>query len=176
MIATRIDEGAMIAARDKKRSLIPLIFFAFFAVVLSANGALIYFALSSWTGLETRNHYLKGVDYNRTLEAVRAQEKLGWTVESAVAGQGVKGHFSVSLVLRDRGGRGIDDASVKVSFERPTQYGLDQEVELTRSGAGIYSGQVALPVAGQWNLRHLVWRGAETHQTVERIFLGSESF
>ena len=71
---------ANVSGAPAKKSRIPLLFFAFFAVVLTANGIMIWIALSSWTGLETKNHYLKGVDYNQTLQDVRTQEALAASI------------------------------------------------------------------------------------------------
>ncbi len=163
-----------------KKSRIPLLFFAFFAVVLMVNGTMIWIALSSWTGLETKNHYLKGVDYNQTLQDVRTQESLGWNVQSSIAPvvspDGPPGRFDVVLVLTDPADTAISGARVEVRLERPTHHGIDVRATLTESAPGRYAGQVDVPAAGQWNLRRLVWSGAGTHQTVERVFLPPEVF
>ncbi|WP_421877922.1 FixH family protein [Pacificispira sp.] len=171
---------ANVSGAPAKKSRIPLLFFAFFAVVLTANGIMIWIALSSWTGLETKNHYLKGVDYNQTLQDVRTQEALGWTVQSniapVVAPDGPPGRFDVVLVLTDRADSAISGAQVEVRLERPTHHGIDVRATLTETAPGRYAAQVDVPVAGQWNLRRLVWSGGGTHQTVERVFLPLEVF
>ena len=162
--------------RPAKRSRIPLIFFAFFGVVLIANGIMIYIALSTWTGLETPNSYLKGLDYNKTLEEVSTQNALHWTVDSVVTPVGQPGRFAVSIRLSDKAGAPLRDARVVASFERPTHYGVDSRAELSEVEPGLYVGTVDLTEAGSWNLRRLVWHGEETHQTVERMFLKPENF
>ena len=71
---------------------------------IAVNGVFTYFALESFGGLETEQAYLKGLDYNRTLEAAAAQRERGWQVEleqepgSAGAGQDRLG----DLALLDR--------------------------------------------------------------------------
>ncbi|MEQ8441904.1 MAG: FixH family protein [Alphaproteobacteria bacterium] len=154
-----------------RKSRIPLIFFAFFGVVLIANATMIWIALSSWTGLETRNHYLKGLDYNQTLEDIRAQDALNWTVESELLDAGMPGRFQ--LVVRVTGGDGVAITAdrIIVRLERPTHHGIDQTVELQQQGPGVFSGQAEIVHAGNWNLRRLVWQGDMTHQSVERIFV-----
>ncbi len=171
---------ASVSGPPAKKSRIPLLFFAFFAVVLTANGIMIWIALSSWTGLETKNHYLKGVDYNQTLQDVRNQEALGWTVQTSIAPvvvpNGPLGQFEVVLVLTDPADTAISGARVEVRLERPTHHGIDVRATLTEIAPGRYAGQVDVPAAGQWNLRRLVWSSGGTHQTVERVFLPPEVF
>lgn len=167
---------AMSVNKTKKPSRIPLIFFGFFGVVLFANAILIYIALSSWTGLETKNHYLKGLDYNETLADVSAQDSLGWVVVTAVSSSDGGGRFAVELEVQDNAGTPIEGAKVAIRFERPTHHGVDRTVDLTEVSAGRYAGEVTLEKAGQWNLRRLIWLDEDTHQTVERIFLAPEQF
>lgn len=160
----------------KKRSRIPLIFFAFFGVVLFANIILIYIALSSWTGLETKNHYLKGLDYNETLADIEAQDALGWVVVTALSPADGVGHFAVELEAKDNAGTPVEGATVSIRFERPTHHGVDVVAELIETAPGRYTGEVTLAKPGQWNLRRLIWQGEETHQTIERVFLAPEQF
>ncbi len=46
---------------------IPWIFVGLFLVVAAVNGVMIHFAFSSWTGLQTEEHFLKGIKYNQDL-------------------------------------------------------------------------------------------------------------
>ncbi|MDW3207376.1 MAG: FixH family protein [Alphaproteobacteria bacterium] len=159
-----------------KRSRIPLLFFAFFAVVIAANATMIWIALSSWTGLETRNHYLKGVDYNSTLRDVQAQDALGWSVASKILPTDRPGRFRIDVTLADDGAAPIVGAKVVVRLERPTHHGVDIRTDLMELSNGRYGATVDIPIAGQWNVRRLVWFGTETHQTVERVFLKPDAF
>lgn len=56
----------------------------FFAIVFTASGFLVYFALSSWTGLETQHPYKTGLAYNSQIEAARRQEERGYKVSLAI--------------------------------------------------------------------------------------------
>lgn len=131
---------------------IPWAFVGFFAVVLAANGALVYFAAASWTGLDTEEHYIKGLAYNRTLEDVARQRALGWTGTLAMrraAGDG----FDLVLELRDANGRALSGGTARANFVRPTHAGFDFSVDLAARGAGRYRGAVAPPLPGQWEVR-----------------------
>ena len=65
---------ALAMATDRSRW-IPYAFLGFFAVVLLANGAMIWLAFATWTGLETEGAYQKGLAYNRTLAETEAQRR-----------------------------------------------------------------------------------------------------
>lgn len=162
--------------QPKRRSRIPLIFFGFFGVVLAANITLIYIALSSWTGLETKNHYIKGRDYNQTLEKVAAQEALGWSVRSALLPTGEAGRFAVSVNVVGSDGAAVEGARVVARIERPTHHGVDVEVALSETMPGTYTALTDLPLAGEWRIRRLIWLGEATHQTVDRVHLAAELF
>jgi nitrogen fixation protein FixH len=162
--------------RKPRGSRIPLIFFAFFGVVLIANSTLIYIALSTWTGLETKNHYIKGRDYNDTLAKVAAQDALGWTVESAVLPTGTAGRFAVSVRVVGADGAPVEGATVVARLERPTHHGVDVKIALAETTPGTHVGVVDLPLAGEWRIRRLIWVGDTTHQTLERFHLPPEMF
>ena len=51
---------------------------SFFVVIIAANGMMAYFAIDTFSGLETDDAYRKGRDYNRTLELAQKQAELGW--------------------------------------------------------------------------------------------------
>ncbi|MEX0814747.1 MAG: FixH family protein, partial [Dongiaceae bacterium] len=48
--------------------------------MLAVNAALVYLALDSFSGLETEGAYRRGVAYDATLAAARAQGEMGWRV------------------------------------------------------------------------------------------------
>jgi nitrogen fixation protein FixH len=149
---------------------IPWAFVAFFVVVLAANGAMIWIAFATWTGLETESAYQKGLAYNRTLGAARAQEALGWRVELdlvAAAGR-VAG---LELTLADRYGSLIEDARVTARFVRPTHAGHDLELAVPHVHAGVYRAEAALPFAGVWELYVLAESGHDDFRLRRRVYL-----
>ncbi len=131
-------------------------FFVGFGVVFAANAVLIYFALHSWSGLETKNPYEKGLTHNTALAEAEEQAKLGWTVDveyQALAGFGGRREGNVVVSVRDAQGLSINGLDGHALFWRPTSPGNDQVLDLESRGDGEYSAYVVLPAAGQWDVR-----------------------
>ncbi|MBL6931568.1 MAG: FixH family protein [Rhodospirillales bacterium] len=139
-----------------------------FSVVLIANGFLVYYALNTWTGLETKQHYAKGLAYNSNIEGAKRQQALGWQVDfTATFVDDVSGTSQVRFT--DRNAEPLNDLSVHVLATRPTHEGYDREFYLVLAGDGVYRGAFSLPLKGQWDFRILARRGDENFQRVERI-------
>ena len=54
----------------------------FFGVIFAVNGVFAFLAIDTFTGLETEQAYLKGLDYNRTLTAAAEQRTTGTSCSS----------------------------------------------------------------------------------------------
>ena len=131
---------------------LPWLFFLFFAVVLAVNGVMVYVAAASWTGLETKQHYVKGLAYNRTLADVERQKALGWTGDLTVKPE-ARGNVHLDLTLLDRRRLAVAGADVTARFVRPTSEGHDEEIRMKDYGSGRYVGAMSLPLPGQWDVR-----------------------
>ncbi len=131
---------------------IPWAFVGFFVVVLGANGIMVFFAFDSWTGLATEDAYTKGLAYNEQIADARDQQSLGWKTELNFAPNGTQ-RGRLELNLKDRHGTPIEGASVMAAFVRPTHAGHDIELVLEPAGVGRYAAEIALPLAGQWDVR-----------------------
>jgi len=131
---------------------LPWLFVLFFLVVFAVNGIMVYVGATTWTGLETKQHYKKGLAYNETLDEVARQKALGWTADLSVE---PKARHAVRLdfTLLDKRERAIGGAVVIARLVRPTSEGHDVELRMDDFGAGHYSGTVDLPLAGQWDVR-----------------------
>ena len=55
------------------------VFLGFFATVFVVNGAMIYSAVSTHSGLVANEPYRKGLHYNERIAADERQARLGWT-------------------------------------------------------------------------------------------------
>ncbi len=149
---------------------IPWLLGAGFGVVFAVNGALIWIATSTWTGISTNHAYDKGITYNRNLEAAERQAALGWQASlEVVPGAGLAGTLAVRLV--DARGRPLERLDVRADFERPTQQGHDFGVALERSAAGTYAAPFEAPLAGVWDVRVVATRGHDRLVTTERVML-----
>lgn len=142
---------------------------AFFGVIAAVNGGMIYFAVSTFSGIETENAYLRGLAYNETLQAAERQEALGWTV-SFQPRQLEGRQVALEASFRDRHGRPLDELEVQVGLSRPTHQGYDHDLVLAASGGGRYSADAALPLAGQWDLRLRAQRGGKALYSTEQRF------
>ncbi len=150
----------------------PWVFVAAMVMVVCVNGLLAYLAVSTWTGLETKNYYDRGLRYNDTLAAAEEQDARGWTMDwtgtpATAAGDGA----NLAVTFRDRSGRPIEDLVVEAILIRPTQEGLDTVHVLSHEGNGIYAGPVVVPLPGQWDARIHARRRGETFQASRRLLV-----
>ncbi|HSV28613.1 MAG TPA: FixH family protein [Candidatus Omnitrophota bacterium] len=131
----------------------PYIFVGAFLVVIGVNGALAYFATSTFTGLETEGAYEKGLAYNTNLAMAKAQAELGWTVDTTVSPvAGEVPRAEIVITYKDRDGRPVDGLDVRAQLLRPTVKGHDHGVVLEPKGKGTYSLIHALPFKGVWDM------------------------
>lgn len=153
----------------------PYIFVGGFLVVLAVNVTLMFFATSTFNGLETRTAWEEGNSYNAQISAEEAQKALGWTVDFASApltpttAEGVPARLELSV--RDRDGNPVDGLTVQAQIRRPTQAGYDQTLRLEPLGPGHYRQVVDLPLAGQWDVRLIASRGQDAYRLRERIVI-----
>lgn len=151
---------------------IPWAFVGFFGVVVLANGIMAAVAFGTWTGLTTTRAYQEGVAYNETLAERANQAGLGWRVAVAVE-RSAEGPAQVMVEISDAAGQPVLADGVQARFVRPTHGGFDREASLTATGKGRFGATVALPLAGQWEVRLTVTRGADIFETRRRIMVGS---
>lgn len=132
----------------------PYIFVGGFLVVVAVNASMAYFATSTFSGISTDGAYLKGLAYNQNLAMAKAQEALGWTVETKVKPvadtQVVKAEVIVSY--RDRDGKAVEGLDVRARLVRPTAKGHDMDLPLPSLGNGTYGGTYTLPLNGVWDM------------------------
>ncbi len=149
---------------------IPWTFVGMFAVMLMANGSLVFFSFDSWTGLSTTNAYNKGLAYNKTIAAREGQRKLGWRIAAAYQSTGAR-QGRLRLALKDKGGKPLGAAKVSAILRRPTQSGHDVRVTLADAGRGRYQGAVRLPLIGQWEVRYRIERAGTIARATHRIMV-----
>jgi nitrogen fixation protein FixH len=145
---------------------IPWLFAGGLGLVVLVNGALVYFAVETFSGLTSDHAYESGLAYDQTLTAERQAAALGWTMDLAI---GATGELAVRFVGRD--GRALDGLSVSATFVRPTLAGYDFTRTLAGLGEGRYGATVEAPLPGVWDIRLLAVKGASVWQTVRRVEL-----
>ncbi len=157
------------SAHSRSGRFIPGLFVAGMSVVFVANGALIYFAARSWTGMAVEHPYEDGVGYNRALAAEARQDALGWTVEARLTRH--DGDAALDVTVAGRDGRPLSGLSLKAKLERPVGQPETQRVELRPHDGGIYSAAVAALPRGQWEAEITASRGAERMLVSRRVVL-----
>jgi len=149
---------------------IPWLFVAFFGVVIAVNGVMVYVATSTYTGLQTEDHFIKGIRYNQDLAGARAQNERGWKVDLGFEATDPRKGI-VAITLNDKHGNLLKDATVNVTFIRPTSQGSDQRMVLPYLGEGRYGQAVELPLSGVWDMRVTVDHAAGDYQDQKRIWV-----
>jgi nitrogen fixation protein FixH len=125
--------------------------FAFFGTMFVANGALVYYAFSTFSGEEEASPYEHGLAYDKDIEAARAQEARGWNVTLGVQRPQRGAPASVAVAIRDANNEALAGLNVSASFEFPTDNHLDRRASLIEIQAGEYRGEVPLR-AGRWDV------------------------
>jgi nitrogen fixation protein FixH len=148
----------------------PMMFIVGFLVVIGVNAALIFFAQGTFSGLDTANPYERGLDYNKTLAANAAQERLGWHYQASVSG-GSGTERTLRIQLSDHDGRPLDGLTLQAFLVRPSSQSLDLTIAPQPTGDGNYTAVFALPAPGQWELRVVARGDAVARQHSERLFL-----
>ncbi len=152
----------------------PWIFVAFFAVIVTVNGIMMYFAFDSWTGLETEGHYVKGLAYDTNVEAARAQDALGWDVSLAVTtlnSSDKERHVAYEVTFLDHNKKPVDQLKAHTFFVRPTSEGLDVNAPASLKAPGVLSGEMTLALPGQWDVRVHAESMGRQYQLVERVVI-----
>ena len=167
---TAVSTGADMTGERRRGHWYPWLFVGFFGLVFAVNAVMIGIALSTWTGLETRDHYRKGVAYNEVIDKQAAQQARGWQAAlSWTALEETRGEIAVTL--HDRNGDPITGAGVVVELRRPTQASLDRLVPLVARGDGRYVARETLPAAGNWDARLVIRNGDDSHIQMERLWV-----
>lgn len=148
-------------------------FGGFFLVIFAVNGIMIYLALGTWSGLDTKNAYGKGLYYNDEIAAAKAQRRSGWEIfltRRPDTANGGRLNVTISWPQGD-----LPPAKVIARLSRPVTNRYDHDIVLTKTATNIYSAPLELPLAGQWDLAILVKRPeGPIYQLHEKIFI-SES-
>ncbi len=147
---------------------IPWIFVGAFLVVFAVNAVMVWFALNTFTGVTTADHYEEGLRANERIDAARRQDALGWNVETEFDRVQPE---RVALVARDAEGRPLTGATASALAIRPTHEGKDFEVEFVETSAGRYVGATSFPLPGQWELRFDLQRDGSRHRMIERVIV-----
>lgn len=142
----------------------------FFGVVFAVNGAMIFAAISTMTGVDTDSAYQAGRMFEHDVAMARAQDARHWQVDAKVTAA-ADGERRVVVAARDAFGRPLNGMALAVTFERPTDRRLDRAVRVAEDSPGNFHGSADI-AAGQWDLVIVLFRdGDQMFRSRSRIVL-----
>ncbi|MFM9847952.1 MAG: FixH family protein [Hyphomicrobiaceae bacterium] len=118
---------------------------AFFAVVISVNGAMIYSAISTYSGVVSTEPYRKGLHYNDRVQADENQQRIGWKDYLTIERDG-----QVQLAITNADGVPVRGLDVRLVIGRPTTNRHDVHVALVSTPAGQYAARTEILSPGHW--------------------------
>ena len=127
-----------------------LVLLVFFGVTIAVNVTMATFAVSTFSGEDVSDPYLKGLAFNATLGARSAQERLGWTATIDIR-RGTAAAAIIVVAIKDRQSRALTGLTLEVMLRRPTNANLDRIVALKSESNGHYSATVPDVARGQWD-------------------------
>jgi len=147
----------------RKGHWIPWAIVGFFGVVTAVNAVMIWLALTTFTGLDRAEPYLRGVGYNDVLAEERQQQALGWSaaVEAATDRLAVDVADSLDQPLRG--------AAVWAEVTRPVDAALDFTTDLAAVAPGRYVAFVDWPAPGRWDVLVTIEQDGRYYQHHRRL-------
>ena len=124
---------------------VAIIFAAFFAAVFLMNGAMIYSAVSTYSGLVANEPYRKGLHYNDRISAGERQIRLGWTDTVAATRDG-----RVVVTLAAGNGEPVRGVHMSAQLGRPSTNRHDIRLELREATPGRYEAKAGPLDEGNW--------------------------
>jgi nitrogen fixation protein FixH len=137
--------------------------FAFFGIIFAVNGAFIYFAVSTFPGLEVESSYKAGQEFESDVLAGKAQAERAWAVDAAVRPAG--DDASVEVRFRDKAGVDLHGLDVRVRLIHAVDPDHDHSANLPEVASGTYRAVLPNVKDGMWDLTIEAYKGSE------RLFL-----
>lgn len=121
-------------------------FVVFFLIVAATDAVLIWLAVSTFGGLETKDAYRKGLDYNRNISEAAVQAGRGWreTVSFDATGG------AIEVRIADDQGRAVEGLAIKATIGRPAVNWSDKTLSFNPAGDGRYVAEAGGLSAGTW--------------------------
>jgi nitrogen fixation protein FixH len=137
------------------------IFLGFFAAVFIVNGAMIYSAVTTHSGLVASEPYRKGLHYNERIAAGDRQARLGWTEMVEVGRDG-----RVRLALAEADGRPVRGMKIAGVLGRPATNRHDIALKLVEASPGQYETLTSALAEGNW----LLSLEARAHEAADPVY------
>ncbi|MCK1666390.1 FixH family protein [Bradyrhizobium sp. 153] len=128
-----------------------LMLVAFFGVVIGVNVTMLKLAIATLPGTDVDSPYAAGLTYDREISAAQDQAARKWQVNAHIERR-ADGNAVLQVEARDAAGQPVSGLRFGGRLERPTDKRADLAVELSEAGIGIYRGNAASVVPGQWDM------------------------
>ena len=158
----------MTIAEPRRSRWIPWVFVGGFLLVVAVNAIMITVAVKSFTGLTTTEPYTRGLRFNDQIREAEVYERLGWKIAARFRPTSAR-IGTIEINLADRDGAPITDAEVNAEFSRPVEKGHDFTLTLRSVGGGRYVGNLEFPLAGIWDVKYRIERGAQNLKARDRL-------
>jgi nitrogen fixation protein FixH len=139
---------------------------AFFGIIFAVNFTMMTLAIRTMPGVNAKSAYEASQHFNRALDTIAAQDRLGWQVD--IATTGIRSGAPLNVHVRDRSGEALLGLAVRARIERPTDARFDRALTLTEVGDGRYAGPLPTLAPGQWTLIVEILRGSAQQFVSER--------
>jgi nitrogen fixation protein FixH len=133
---------------------IPWAFAGGMATVVLVNLVLVYYAVSTFTGVTVPRAYERGRGYDTVLAEAARQDALGWRAEVTLAGG------ALNVAATDREGRAIA-GRIEGVLLRPLD-GTELPLAFAPRGLGRWTAEALPPQRGQWEARLTLFGPNET--------------
>ncbi len=120
----------------------------FFGLVFAVNGAFLFAALSTYSGVVSKQPYVKGLHYNNRIALDDRQARLGWSVTVAP----LMADRPLQVEFRNRAGHGIERLEIAAVIGRPSTAEHDRTLTFKASTPGVYLADVHPLAPGSWLL------------------------
>lgn len=129
---------------------IPAVFVGAMLLVIAVNIVMVFFATSTFPGLDTDKAYVQGLAYNETLKEAAASEALGWQAKAEIAEGG-----DLILSLQNAEGQPVTGMDLRGQMVRTATTSMDRVITFTPAMGqpGRYLAALDLPANGLWELR-----------------------
>lgn len=133
---------------------IPWAFVGGMGLVIVVNAVMVYYAISTFTGVTVPRSYERGRGYETVLAEAARQDALGWRAEVSLTGGALR------VVATDREGRPVH-GRVEGILLRPLE-GMELPLAFAPTGGGRWAAEIAPPRPGQWEARLTLYGPNET--------------
>jgi nitrogen fixation protein FixH len=133
------------------------------ALVVAVNALLVWFALSTFTGVTVPRAYERGRGYDQVLTEAARQDALGWRGEITLEADVLR------LVMLDRALQPLH-GRVEGMMLRPLE-GVEVPLGFTATGHGRFAARLELLRAGQWEARLTFFDEAGTAFDLRKRFI-----